>query len=184
MVSDVENVLIRFYKSEMIAWMQEHPEAFEEAVRLAVSDKQPYAWRAAWLLHSCLQVNDKRMQPHVGTIIKAIGGKKDGHQRELIKILLQMQLKKGQEGILFSRCADLWEDINKNPSVRITALRFMIKTAKKHPELLNEISFLIQDHLLETLSPGIKHSVARMIQESGMNRNSLSKYIFSSPGDF
>ena len=36
----------------MIAYMETHPEAYEEAVQLAISDKQPYAWRAAWLLWS------------------------------------------------------------------------------------------------------------------------------------
>jgi len=43
--------------------------------------------------------------------------------------------------------------------------KFNIKTVKQHPELLNEISALMQDHYLELLSPGIKNSVNRMMQE-------------------
>ena len=78
----------------MIAYMETHPEAYEEAVQLAISDKQPYAWRAAWLLWSCLEENDRRVQKHVKEIVKSVKSKNDGHQRELLKILLLMVIYK------------------------------------------------------------------------------------------
>ena len=145
--------------------MDNHPEFFEEAIELAISDKQPYSWRAAWLLWSCMEENDQRIQKHIKKIVNSIKTKDDGHQRELLKILLQMQLKEEYEGIIFNICMDLWEQINKKPSVRINALKFIIKIAKKHPELAKEIIFLTQDHYLETLSPGVKHSVSIMMKE-------------------
>jgi hypothetical protein len=36
----------------LISYLSAHPEYFEEAITLAISDKQPYSWRAAWLLWS------------------------------------------------------------------------------------------------------------------------------------
>jgi hypothetical protein len=36
--------------------------------------------------------------------------------------------------------------------------------AKKHPDLSNEISFLTQTQYLESLSPGIKNAIERMIK--------------------
>ena len=145
--------------------MDNHPEFFEEAIELAISDKQPYSWRAAWLLWSCMEENDQRIQKHIKKIVDSIKTKDDGHQRELLKILLQIELKEEYEGIIFNLCMDLWEQINKKPSVRINALKFIIKIAKKHPELAKEITFLTQDHYLETLSPGVKHSVSIMMKE-------------------
>lgn len=145
--------------------MDNHPEFFEEAIELAVSDKQPFSWRAAWLLWSCMEENDQRIQKHIEKIVDSIKTKDDGHQRELLKILLQIELKEEYEGIIFNLCMDLWEQINKKPSVRINALKFIIKIAKKHPELAKEITFLTQDHYLETLSPGVKHSVSIMMKE-------------------
>jgi len=38
----------------------------------------------------------------------------------------------------------------------------IIKIAEKHPELKKEISFLAQDHFLESLSFGAKHSVTKV----------------------
>lgn len=165
MESELENKLLNSYKDEMISFMENHPEYFDEAIKLAIGDKQPYSWRAAWLLWSCMEENDKRIRKYIKKIVDSIKTKDDGQQRELLKILLQMELKEEYEGILFNLCMNIWEQINKSPSVRITALKFIIKIAKKHPELSQEISFLTQNHYLESLSPGIKHSVSRMMKE-------------------
>ena len=165
METELEHILISTYKDGMIAYMDSHPEAYEEAVKLAVSDKQPFAWRAAWLLWSCMGENDERIQPHIKEIVNVVKLKNDGHQRELLKILFQMGISKKYEGILFNLCMDVWEEIHKTPSVRLTAFKFIMKIVKKHPELSKEITFLLQDRYLETLSPGVKHSISRMMEE-------------------
>jgi len=50
MESALEQKLLNSYKSEMISFMNAHPEYSEEAIELAVSNKQPYSWRAAYVL--------------------------------------------------------------------------------------------------------------------------------------
>jgi len=47
----------------------------------------------------------------------------------------------------------------------VNALKMIIKIANKHPELKKEISFLAQDHYLESLSHGARHSVKRLMNE-------------------
>jgi hypothetical protein len=165
MATALEDKLINSYKEEMISFLISHPEHFEEAIKLAISDKQPFSWRSAWLLWSCMEENDKRIQKYIKAIVDGIKTKKDGHQRELIKILYKMDIKEKYEGILFDICMTIWEGIGKNPSVRITALKFILKVANKHPELLEEIVFLTQDHYLESLSPGVKRSIERMMKK-------------------
>ena len=165
METALEEKLINSYKDEMISFLKSHPEYFDEAIKLAISDKQPFSWRSAWLLWSCMEENDKRIQKHIKAIVESIKTKKDGHQRELLKILYQMEIKEKYEGVLFDICITIWEGIAKNPSVRITALKFILKVANKHPELLGEIEFLAQDHYLKSLSPGVKRSIERMMKE-------------------
>lgn len=166
METPLEHTLMHSYKEGMIYFMETHPEAFEEAIKLAISDKQPYAWRSAWLLWSCIEENDQRIQPYIKDIINALSGKKDGHQRELLKILYVMDIDEEHEGFIFDLCVSVWEKINKQPSVRYNALKIILKIAKKHPELLNEIGFLTQNHYLESLSPGVKWSIKKMIKDS------------------
>ncbi|MBT8386729.1 MAG: hypothetical protein KJO12_04905 [Ignavibacteria bacterium] len=164
-MSVLEDKLLNSYKEEMISFMYAHPEYFEEAIELAISDKQPYSWRAAWLLWSCMEENDKRIQKYINKIVDTLEAKDDSHQRELLKILLKMELEEDYESILFDHCMDIWEQINKSPSVRVDALKFIIKIAKKHPELAKEITFLTQDHYLESLSHGAKHSVSKLMKK-------------------
>jgi len=165
METALEHILTSYYKDGMISFMDAHPEYFEEAIELAISNKQPYSWRAAWLLWSCMEENDKRIQGYIKNIINTITTKKDGHQRELLKILLKMELNEEHEGYLFNVCVAVWENINKKPSVRFTAFKFIIKIVKKHPDLSNEITFLTQNQYLDSLSPAVKSSISKMIKE-------------------
>ncbi len=165
MGTTLENKLLNSYKDEMISFMHAHPEYFEEAIQLAISDRQPYAWRAAWLLWSCIEENDDRIKKYIGNIVDTLETKDDGHQRELLKILLKLELNEEYESILFDHCMNIWEGINKSPSVRVNALKFIIKIAKKHPELAKEITYLTEDHYLESLSPGAKNSVSKLMKK-------------------
>lgn len=160
-----ERVLTTFYKEGMISFLGSHPECYMEAIELAIGDKQPYSWRSAWLLWSCMEENDSRVQGYINKIIDTIPTKESGHQRELIKILAKMELNDEHEGRLFNICMNIWESIGKRPSVRYNAFVFILKIAKRHPELSGELAFITEDRFLETLSPGIKNSIQRMVNK-------------------
>jgi hypothetical protein len=164
-ITSLEHILTNSWKADMISYLAAHPEDFNEAVELAVSDRQPYAWRAAWLLWSCMEKNDARVHKYIPAIIDCITSKTDDHQRELIKILQPMDLTEEYESFMFDLCTSIWEKINKKPSIRFTAFRFMIKLAKNHPDLSNEITLLTQDHYLDSISPAARKSIFRMLKE-------------------
>ena len=167
MESSLKQILISSYKADMISFIDSHPEYFDKAIKLAISDEQPFAWRAAWLLWSCMKDNDPRIKGYVKDIIKVITTKDDNHQRELFKILLLMELNDKDESFLFDLCISIWKQIDKKPSVRFNAVKFLIKIAKRHPDLSNEISCLMRDEYLESLSPGARKSISKMIK--GLN---------------
>jgi len=171
MDSELEQILISSYKEGMIAFLHSHPEYFEETVQLAVSDKPTYSWRAAWLLWSCMEDDDKRLQPHIRLLIIALEGKDEGHQRELLKILLRMELNDKYLGILFNISMNLWEQIYKQPSVRYTAFRVILKAVKRHRQLMREIGYIVNEQYTDSLSPGIRRSLLRMLKESGIPLN-------------
>ena len=165
MRKELEQVLMSFYKNEMISFIENNPEAFEEAIELALLDEQPLSWRAAWLLFDCTEENDKRIKKHLKRIINAAKSKTGGHQREFLRILLKMNLTENQEGILFDICMNLWEDVNNIPSVRYTGFKLIVKVAGKHPELLNELNIITRDHYMQSLSPGVRKSVQKIMNK-------------------
>lgn len=175
MKSILENKLLTSNKNEMISFINSHPEYFDEAIELAVSEKQPYAWRAAFLLWSVINENDERVQKYIKRIVKAVRGKSDGHQRELLKILLMMELDEKYEGVLFDICMNVWERIDKSPSVRVNALKMIIKIADKHQDLKKEIFYLTQDHYLQSLSPGVTHSVKKLMNKIVQEKRELDE---------
>ncbi len=164
MLTPLEETLTTLYKDGMVTFLNKHPEYFEEAIQLAITDKQPYSWRSAWLLWSVMTKNDPRFDKYIPSILESIKNKQDGHQRELLKILYLLEINEEHEGYLFDLCISLWENIQKKPSIRYTAFRFLVKITKKHPELRKEIDFLLEPRYFETLSPGVKKGVFKMLK--------------------
>jgi len=50
METKLESVLTTSMKSATLSYIEDHPESKEELISLTISNKQPYAWKAAWYL--------------------------------------------------------------------------------------------------------------------------------------
>ncbi|WP_010134465.1 hypothetical protein [Ochrovirga pacifica] len=153
----------RLDKDFLIQLFQEQTEVHSAAIQLSLSNQQPQAWRATWILGHCTTKNDQRIRPFINNYLQILNKQKDGHQRELLKILDKMDLDDEQEGKLFDACMSIWENTNKAPAVRYVAYKFIHKTCEKYPELQEELSFISQPHYLENLSPGIKKIIQKLI---------------------
>ena len=170
-LTTLEKILTSTCKADMISYLDTHPEDFDESIKLAISNKQPYSWRGAWLLWSCMEENDQRVQEYVNSIVNTLTTKKEDHQRELIKILLQMELKEEHEGILFDVCVTVWQKLDNKPSIRFTAFKMLVKIAKGHPDLINEIAFLTQNEYLNSFSHTAQKSINKILKDLNENEN-------------
>lgn len=153
-------------KDPIVSLLSENSAVFDEAIHLSLQSDERTAWRAAWVLFHAMKDHDPRLQPHLPALICALRGKRDGHQRELLKIIERLKINEDQEGELFDICMGIWEKQGNSPSARITAFRVMHRIAQKYPELLGELSFLLQEHYTDSLSPGIRNSLERMVDDS------------------
>lgn len=153
----------RFNKEELAKLLNADREKFEQTIVIALDDMHPVSWRAAWMLYHTMEEQDSRLQPYLPQLINALNGKGDGHQRELLRVIGLLEITEEYEGILFDACMEIWEQVGKIPSVRIFAFRIITRIASKYPELKTEIGFLTQPHYTETLSPGIRNSVQKLL---------------------
>jgi len=166
MIRTLENMLYENFDSvEIFAALDENPALFDQLVEITVSGKHSKSWRAPWVISNLMSDNDARLRPFIKNLINALDGKKDGYQRELLKIIQRMDIPDELEGILFDKCTGIWEVTKKSPSARIAAFKILIDTANKHPELKKDIQFLTEQHYTQTLSPGIKRSLKKMMKE-------------------
>lgn len=164
MESSLETVLTSCHKAKMILYVRSHPECFLELINLTLSDKQPYSWRASWLLWSCMDKNDPRVKKYLSNIIKSLPHRATNQQRELLKIIDLMVVDKKLEGILFNHCVDIWKNIHTQPSVRCNALRMLSKIALKHPDLIGELKLLTQDYYTQSLSKSVLQVIAKLLK--------------------
>ncbi len=164
MKSPLENALSgRIKKEKMSAFLSEHPEIFDEAISLSLSDNKPLAWRAAWAIGGTFPENRDQLSPYIDDILEKLPFLEDGHQREFIKLLIQCNLTEDQQGFLFDSCVTIWEQVRKKPSVRYFAFQVMVSFTEKYPELTHEVLSLTQPQHINTLSPGVRKGVLKLI---------------------
>ncbi len=165
METSLEYILTNSYKDGTLEYMNNHPSEFDELLQLATSDKQPYSWRAAWLLSNCMLDNDRRVKPYVAEIANILDKVRDSQKRDLLKVLCKMDIDEECEGILFDICVDIWCKLDKMPSVRANAFKLILQITKKNPGLYNEVILLADDQYINTLSGGIRNSVRKWIRK-------------------
>ena len=170
--SGLRHILIHSYKDGMIAFMHDHPDTFGELVELAVAEEGKLSWRAVWLLWSCMEPNDPRIRPYVSRLLELLPGGNESYQRDALMVLQRMERTEEQDGILYDICTRIWMKVNSIPSVRYNAFRCMVSIANKFPELADETIGLAEPKYLNTLSPGVRQSVARILKEISSNKSS------------
>tara|TARA_Y100001972_G_scaffold120574_1_gene163332 strand:- start:2181 stop:2702 length:522 start_codon:yes stop_codon:yes gene_type:complete len=152
-------------KKPLLDRLRNDPTEVRKAIELALSDKHPQGWRAAWVLKDIIKDEDARLAPYLDQMIANLPGRKDGHQRELIHLVNKYTLSDEQEGMLFDACLGIWSSIRKSPSVRILAFKKLIAIIRKYPELIHELSHVMDDEYSETLSPAVKRIYFRSQNE-------------------
>jgi hypothetical protein len=161
-----EYLLTHTYKTDLTVHMSSHPGDFAELLQLALANKQPYSWRAAWLLWSCMEKNDPRLRKHVGSMVAALAERPDNQIRELLMILQKMEIPERYQGRLFDQCINIWGAVGKQPSVRCNAFKMLHAIVERHPELRKEITFLTEPRYMDSLSPGVRHSIRKLMAHS------------------
>lgn len=161
----IEILLTTSLKEDLKAYVSLHPECVTDIAALAVSDTPTVAWRAAWLLWACIEKNDSRVAPYVPDMIRILLHVDDNRKRELLKVLQLMDIHESDEVSLFDTCMTIWEKPGRQPSVRLNALRILLRLAAYHPEFKNEMAFIAQEHYLHDL-PDASRRIARRLLRS------------------
>jgi len=151
-------------KDKLLQLLERDPHNFMVLIELCQTNVQPVAWRAAWLLRHAAVQNDARLNNHLVRIASVIPNRPDGHQRELLLIFEKTELDENLSGILYETSSKIWMAIAKKPSTRITAFKLMLRVARNYPELMDEIRLLTTSHYTDTLSPGIRRMLFRLLE--------------------
>jgi len=137
----------------------------DEKLKLALENHKE-SWKYAWKLNKELEINTEISDLNLEHLLEGIKGKGDGHQREILKILLKSSFNERYITPLFDLSLDIWLNIKKKSSLRITAYQILIKITNRYPPLKNELEILTNNSHLNSLSNGIKKSVSKLNQKN------------------
>ena len=116
------------------------------------------SWIHAWQINHVKKTELIKIQKQVDKIISAIDGKNDGHQRELLKVLLKLNLTDDQLSLLGHLSPYLARYPKTIFGFEISAYKILVNTAKKYKPLSDELIRLTEDKHVSSLSNGIKNS--------------------------
>lgn len=133
---NLEFILKNLNKNDCLSYITSTPDDYPEPIELSISDKQPYSWRAAWLLSSCMDNNDQRVKSHIQNIIYILPDRQNRQQWLLLKVLEKMEIE--SEGPLFDTCTFIWKNINNTATLCFQAFKIRVAILKKYPDLLNK----------------------------------------------
>ncbi|MEZ4911773.1 MAG: hypothetical protein R2774_13045 [Saprospiraceae bacterium] len=163
--AEINTMLTTMYKEKMVSHLKSHPYLFEPLLDLALKNEPWYSWRAAWLIWSCMDKNDSRIGEKITEIIDIIPNRPTNHQRELLKVLQNMQMDKAEIGHLTTICLGIWEDISSQASARYNAIKLLVKISKSYPELMETLTIVVDEIYLESLSDGVKKSILHLMNK-------------------
>ena len=162
----LREVLEGTYRSSIFNEIKKQPERyFEEILAIYLEGGSKGEWRAGNILYQFLKKNDVRIIPHLDQLIEKLQSSDKSVKRETLRILFKFSFTDEQEGRIFDYCTSLWLTIDLPPGARFYALKHLSLIAKKYPELKQEVLLLLDENYIEPLSPGVKHSVKKLIKE-------------------
>lgn len=142
-------------------------ELLRKFVKYAISEEK-HAWRAAWIISKYSEQTTEDLNIYADGFINAAKEiQADGHLREILKIIVHLNLNEDQNSEVFDLCLSLLQDNRRQSSVRSIAFQFLIKISKDYPELRNEIS-IIFDNIKDYLSHGIRYSMMKKLKNSNL----------------
>ena len=129
-----------------------------EAMQLVFEGKHPDAWRSAYMLAFYFNSQPKLVKPYIHDIIDyVIIAKPDGLQRELLRMIMFAGFNEDYAGKVVDLCFSLWEQVKKQASVRMIALKLLVQYSDYYPELKPEL-LVITEHDGFQNRHGAKHS--------------------------
>ncbi len=157
----------QFHTQDIIE-MTEDREIIPELMKLALSNDEPAAWRAAWALSHAMKHSVDWLLPYLPKVMAVLPEiNKDGHIRELLKFFRDIpfeQIPESLYGHLFDYCFSLFENNAVQPGTRSNALQILLKIAEKEPRLNGEIKAAFE-MISPFLSKGIRYSCQRRINQ-------------------
>lgn len=124
------------------------PDQFRLLLEWSLHEKDPLAWRAAWIMDSCDEQQPGLARPFVGPIIRKLPGiTSTGVIRSLLRMLCRQEIGEDDQGLLIDLCFGYMVSELYPVAVKVHAMQIIYHHVLIYPELKDELATVIRDQI-------------------------------------
>ena len=137
---------------------------FKSLLELSLYEKDPLAWRAAWILDGCDEKHPGQALPHLHEIIRQLPGiRSTGVIRSLLRMLSRYEIPGKDQGMLVDLCFGHMTSELYPVAIKVHAMQIIYNHVLLYPELKGELRTVIEDQIANN-SAGFKSRGMRIIR--------------------
>ena len=141
------------------------PSHFDTLLQLALHEKDPLAWRAAWVLDGSDEKKPGLAHKHISNIVQALPElESKGSLRSLLRMLTRYDIPEEEQGLLIDLCFSYLVSELFPLAVKVHAMQIIYLHVLIYPELKNELIAVIEDQE-ENNSVGFKSRGRNLIKQ-------------------
>ncbi len=140
-------------------------EAFKTLLDIALYEKDPLAWRAAWVLDGSDERSPGLATDFISGIVHRLPEiESRGSLRSLLRLLCRYDIHEDGQGILIDLCFKYLVSELYPVAVKVHAMQIIYQHVLIYPELKEELSTVIKDQV-ENNTVGFKSRGMRLIRD-------------------
>ena len=157
------NIPSGFEKEVYIREVGQSADHFRSLLEMTLHEKDPLAWRAAWILDGSAEKHPELAVSHIHTIIRALPGiSSTGVIRSLLRMLCRYEIPEEDQGLLVDLCFGYMVSEPYPVAVKVHAMQIIYNHVLLYPELKEELKAVIEDQIVHH-SAGFKSRAKRII---------------------
>ena len=138
---------------------------FTLLLELVIHEKDPLAWRAAWVLDGSDEFKPGLARKHISKIVKALPALESlGSLRSLLRMLSRYEIPEEEQGLLIDLCFSYLVSELYPVAVKAHAMQIIYMHVLIYPELKDELIAVIEDQIANN-SVGFKSRGRRLIKQ-------------------
>lgn len=148
-----------------IAEVGRSKEKFQTLLELTLYEKDPLAWRAAWILDGSDEQHKGLAESSLSDIIQRLPElESKGALRSLLRLLCRYDIPEDDQGLLVDLCFSYMVSELYPVAVKVHAMQIIYNHTLIYPELKDELITVIEDQV-ENNTVGFKSRGRRIIRQ-------------------
>lgn len=147
-------------------FIENDEQKFAELMELFFTDEYRVAQRAAYAFLVSVERHPELVKPYLKKLVSQMK-RKDVHdavKRNVVRALQFVEIPSSLEGIIYSHCFDLVEDMSEPIAVRAFALTVATRIAKQEPVLIDELCLAVEKYMKDP-SPALRVRIRKLYAE-------------------